>query len=211
MSDLPNNLYYPAQIIPRDTFLILQKHTLPLEIFSIDISGDEYRICENFSHNMWCSKKQGMWGRGIINTKDDQTKAERIGILGEMAFAKIYGLGLDIEYRKGGKTIDFLSCDNKKIEIKTAHKKPKYEAGLVKCLKTMKADIYIFGYVDKDDKEKAEATVVFVGFDYKENIIKNQKMKAKVGHHQNYELSYEKLIPIKLFGDLINVKSNVKC
>jgi len=200
----PPSLFYPQKIEPTKTFMIPQLTALPINVYSVNIVGEEYRICDNFAHNMWCSSKAGMWGRGLINTKDDQTKAERTGLLGEMAFSKVYGLGLDIEYKKGGKSIDFLSCDNKKIEIKTASKKPKYEAGLVKCIKNLRADIYIFGYVDSDDRENGSATVILVGFDYKENIMKQEKKKGKVGDHLNYELPYHKLIPIECFGGLIN-------
>ena len=200
-----SDLYYPKKIIPQTAFLIVKNNTLSLSTYFVDISGEEYLICDNFANNMWSSSKKGHWGRGLINSKDDTHKAERTGILGEMAFAKCFGLGLDIEYRKGGKAIDFLSCNNQKIEIKTAAKRPKYDAGLVKCLKNLKADIYVFGYIEKDDKDNHIANITLIGFDYKENIIKQKKNKAKVGNHLNYELKYEKLIPIECMQGLLNV------
>lgn len=193
------NLYYPQKTTPQETFIEIKtekKITLCVEILD-----REYDICENTK--LWCSGKKGQWGKGLINSVEDPKKVERTGLLGEMAFAKVFGLPIDIEYCEGGKHNDFLSC-SKKIDIKTASKKPSYNCGLVRYTKQLSADIYVFNYIEEDNREQKKAKIILVGWDYKENVIKQKKNKAKIGSHMNYEIEYIKLIPINLLGEILN-------
>ena len=186
--------YYPQLITPLYSILRIGKKEI--EIVKVVIGGGEYDICEN--SKLWCSSKKSSWGRGLINTEDDKKKAERTGLLGEMAFSKISGFPINIEYCEGGKDTDF-----HKIDIKTATKKPDYNAGLIRCASEskkkiqLKSDLYVFGYVENDLVQEKIAVVVLVGGEYRENIEKTPIKRAKLGHHYNYEVKYVDLIPIR--------------
>jgi hypothetical protein len=192
--------YYPQLIIP--SYIILKINKKEIKVTKITIIEEEYDICEKCE--LWCSNKKGNWGSGLINSKDDKHKAERTGLLGEMAFSKISSLPVNIEYCEGGKDNDFCITSGKsKIDVKTAAQKPKYNAGLVRCASeskkeiSLRSDLYVFGYIEKELKQEKIAVVVLVGGEYSENIIKMPVRKAKMGYHYNYEIKYNQLIPIE--------------
>jgi hypothetical protein len=205
------NLYYPQKIQPCESVILIKGKAI--KVLEVIVEGKDYDVCDNFSKAMWANKKKGKWGSGLINSEEDERKAERTGLLGEIAFAKIFGFPIDIEYCKGGKSNDFLSCVNTKdgitIDIKTAARRPKYNAGLVRCTNgwgkpaKLSADIYVFGYVESEDRRNKLSKLIMVGWDYKTNIMKHKKNRAKMGNHYNYEVEYLRLIPIQFLGEVI--------
>lgn len=200
MSNAANAVgYQPKLVLPQVKPLVIKKQTI--HVVEVIVSGEDYRICDECE--LWCSKKKGNWGSGLINSDEDKHKAERTGLLGEMAFSKLSGLPINIEYQEGGSNNDFcLTTAKSKIDIKTAYRRPKYNAGLIRCGtngKTikLKSDIYIFGYVEKDLRQEKIAQIILVGGEYRENILKKKPQKARLGHHINYEVEYDQLIPIE--------------
>ena len=192
-------LYLPTKILPDNCTIKVKKKDI--DVFSVDITQNDYQVCDNFI--MWGSTKKGKWGEGLINSEEDKKKAERTGLLGEMAFAKVFGLPVNIDYCEGGKDYDFILSCVIKIDVKTAARRPKYNAGLVRCNK-LKADIYVFAYIKDENRDEKTATVILVGWDYASNIMRQKRNRAKIGYHENYELDYANLLPIKCVGDIIN-------
>ena len=166
----------------------------------VEISGKNYEKCLESSKNMWCSSKKGQYGHGLINTPCDPTKVERIGRLGEMALSLVTGLQPDFGYIKNGDASDFIGT---KIDMKTASKYPRYETGLIQAINErgvklpLKNDIYVFGYVIKDDITNHLANIEIVGWQTKEFIEKLPIVIARMGSHQNYEVPYKNLLPIE--------------
>lgn len=88
----------------------------------VKISREDYKKCEEASHNYWAKNKKNAckaFRDGSINTPDDPAKAERVGLLGEMAFSNKTGLPVDFRYKHGGNPYDFLLGEIQ-IDIKTA-------------------------------------------------------------------------------------------
>lgn len=175
-------------------------------VYSIVVENEEYEKCVEASGNMWANEKTGVYGGGMLNTKNDPRRTERIGKLGEMAFSKIFSIPIDLTYRRGGDKQDFLTSDSKKINIKTASEKKSYNCGLVKAtndngtkLIPLSCDIYVFAYVAYDNRDKNEASVVVIGYMEKEEIEKKTPVPArnKFASHLNYEVPFVELKPIK--------------
>lgn len=171
----------------------------------IKITPRLYKKIEKYSQNRWSNKKTGHFGRGLINSKDDPCRAERIGLLGEAALAQIIDRKVDYEYKEGGVPFDF-RLNNLKIDIKTAGKN--YGVGLIRAktaegkVLTLKSDVYAFGYIIKDDRDNKIAEIEILGYLRKEEIEKCNIVKARVGNHLNYEISYDKLSPIETISKL---------
>lgn len=175
------------------------------EVYVVHIAPKQYDICSEAAQNMMCSSKPGFWGRGMLNTKEDPFRVERLGRLGEMAFGLLIKQKIDTKYRKKGDKYDFI-LNGKRIDVKTAAQKPKYMCGLVRTEneKTKKidlsSDIYVFGYVVREWAEEKKAKICLVGYMNKEDIIIREKKPAKYGYHMNYECPYSELLDI---GDLV--------
>jgi hypothetical protein len=187
------------QIVPTD----LGKCTK--NVYIVNVNPQQYDICSVASQNMWANKKKGRYGSGLLNTKEDPYKTERTGRLGEMAFGILINQNIDAEYKHLGDTQDF-TINNKKFDIKTAAKKPKYLCGLIRAqtesgkFLDLTSDTYVFGYVILDDILKKVAQISLVGYMNKGDIIKLEMKPAKMGFHKNYEIPYKDTQDI---GDLI--------
>lgn len=177
------------------------------ECFQESVSGKDYVRCEDGSKNMWCNSKPGKYGAGLANTKDDPYKVSRIGLIGETAFGKIFNLPVCFEYHKFGKKEDFTMGPNKKVDIKTA--KRNYWNGLVMAKNddgidiSLKADTYVFGFVEIENIVEKKAIVNFVGYAKKEIIstITPVVGRTRGSKHMNYEVPYDMLHPM---GNLLN-------
>lgn len=199
-------------ITPKHTKPKLVKYTfkdLERIAFKVDIVGEEYDMCVDFSKNMWANKKKGEWGRGMMNTDADPYKTERTGIIGEMGYAKLENIPVDMMYREGGDDYDFVRND-KKINIKTSHKEPWYQSGLVKAgyYRTkdgqtefisleIKHDYFVFGFLTLDDIKNRMASVIFVGGCDKETLINRELKKAIKGSHMNYQIHFNDLTEMR--------------
>lgn len=175
----------------------------PSKFINITIQGEEYRVCDYFSKKMWVNNKKSKkemqsYNDGILNTKKDRFKTERIGRLGEMALSKIINKPVNFNYIKNGDDTDFI-VGNKNIEIKTASHN--YGRILVRrktskgCLVPIKFDVIVGAYLLNEDKENCCAQVCLVGYQYKKNIIKLPLENAIRGQHKNISIAYSTLKP----------------
>lgn len=171
--------------------------------FRVIISGELYRACDSFSKMMWANEKTGEWGGGMVNHKKDPRRVERIGCLGEMAFSEISGIPMSMEYRKGGDRHDFFLKDGTSVNVKTASRN--YGKGLVRAVSAdgydldLQSDMYVFGYIEKEDVLRGCSAVVLVGYETRHRIATRKIKPAMVGNHQNYE------IPFRELGDLRDI------
>ena len=163
----------------------------------VQVSGEEYEMC---SSPMWASEKTGNYGKGLANTSKDPMRVERTGRLGEMALAKITGLGVDLAYRVRGDKCDF-RVGRVKIDVKTSTRCTGY--GLIYAQsywskRELKlSDRYVFAYIEDDDPDNLSATVILAGY-IKSSTLKDRPTVPgfKGGGHQNYLVYYHECLPI---------------
>jgi hypothetical protein len=180
----------------------------------VKIEGREYDVCEETSKVWWSSSKSGAYGKGLLNSKDDPAKTERIGLLGQMAFAKLINEPVDLSYRHGGDKYDFLISGKYKIDIKCAS----WDYGKNLVQKTneygypQKIDkhIYVGSFIDQEDRSNKNASIVLVGYYLKEDVLCANTAKGSKGNgHFNYELQFHRMKPImKLIDKIKNYKLN---
>lgn len=174
-----------------------------INIYHIFININEYEICVNAAQNMWANKKSGSdYNRGIINTKEDPRRTERIGRLGEMAFGKMIEQSMDTEYKEYGDTMDFL-YKGYKINVKCAMKYYNNEIALIKSNTEngnpvkLKQDLYVIGYLKNENKKLKNANIVILGYQTRENISNYKIVQSKYKHY-NYQVPYQDLLDISL-------------
>lgn len=162
----------------------------------IEIPPTLYEKCDLCSQNRWSNKKKGIYGRGLINNIDDPCRAERIGLLGEAALAQYINRKVDYDYKEGGNPFDF-SLNKWKIDIKTAAQN--YGCGLIRAKNQygdvieLTSDIYVFAYIEKDNRREKEATVILKGWLGRDDVKKCPIMPARIGQHYNYQINYAQL------------------
>jgi hypothetical protein len=181
------------------------------ECFIVEIFDEEYELCDKASRNFWSNSKPGAYGAGLGRTIDDPFKPARTGLLGQMAFGKLFDTSVDVIYRYGGDKQDCLLGDKYKVDIKCAMKN--YGKGLIYCrnesgkLILLDKDIYVFSYIDSEDRNLKKATVVMIGFSLRQDIMERANIKpGKAGKkHLNYEMSFDKLRSISGFLEAKNI------
>lgn len=169
----------------------------------IPIDIQEYIVCENAAKTFWANKKKGIYGSGLIATEEDKSKPVRVGLLGQMAFAKFIGDVVDTEYREGGDEYDNI-IENKKYDIKcSAYNRSQ---GLVYALnangvyQAPTKDYYVFGHLDYEDVNSKRAQVALVGFITKEDLVNKsyvEKSPVRGAKHYNYVVPYNILANIE--------------
>jgi hypothetical protein len=179
-------------------------------MISVLVHKNNYTLCENGAEDYWCSSKPGVYGRGILNTKDDPKRVERIGNLGEMAFSMYMKLPKPkFEYKRGGDDYDFL-VSGKTIDVKCARKD--YGSILIKCeTETGKwvfqeRDIYVASYIDSDDRANKRATVILVGWvplDYVKTLTPVPSPHWR-SNHKNYDIKFDCVRPMEELNEYIN-------
>lgn len=195
------NLYYPK---PSRFDVVKQWYNgFEIEVFKVFIDTDNYEACEESSNQWWTKNKSGgEWNPGLLNTTYDSRKTERIGILGEMAFGIMTGLPVNLAYKQFGNTTDF-EVFKYSLDVKTAAKN--YNAGLIRCIDeygrsvSLSSDIYAFNYVECEDRNAKEATLVLVGYQTRNTIVTRPIVPARKGYHKNYEIPYHELKPMSMF------------
>lgn len=168
--------------------------------FEIFIDEKEYLKCEEASRNRWSNTKIGGYGRGIVNSSKDPFKVERTGLLGELAFAKVFDLEVDFSYKKFGDEYDFI-YKNMKIDVKTETYLHDYHCGLIYSVSAsgkkipIKSDLYVFSFIKEDNQENKNAKVVLIGTIFKSEVEKKPDSPAKVKKlkHKNKEIPYSEL------------------
>ena len=201
-------MYNPDKII--DPEIIINKFNgVDKKCVKIDIYNDEYKICETSSigDNFWANSKSGVYGSGIGRTSDDPFKPVRTGLLGQMAYSKLFGDSVDLIYRHGGDKYDNL-LGKYKVDIKCAMKN--YNKGLVyyksergKFIPINK-DIYVFGFVNNEDRNLKKCTIILVGYCTSKHLKNCNIVKGYKGNHYNYEVPFCKL---RCILELINYKN----
>ena len=161
----------------------------------VEIEGEDYEICDKYSKMYWANSKKGRYGSGLCATQSDPYKPVRVGMMGELAFAKLFGVDVDFTYREGGDRSDFL-IGRYHVNVKCAMEDRC--VGLVYCEndwgKDVKvtSDFYVFSYIRKD------RNVTFVGYADHEMVIASERRfgRAKNSKHRNYEVDYNDLKPM---------------
>lgn len=159
------------------------------------VDEDAYAAVSEASHNMWCSRKGGRWGAGLANSDEDPCKVERTGLLGEMAFGIMFGRPVNLDFKPHGFDYDF-EVDGYRIDVKTSTKRPNDDIALIRCESdggkeiSLISDLYVFAYIDDEDRDSGWARVCVVGGLTKEKILEYPKVPARKGNHRNYEIPY---------------------
>ena len=201
--------YLPIQTVP---FIKTQKlGRIEVEGITVKLTPQEWDICDKVSGQMWANSKRGNYGKGIINTITDKTKCERVGLLGEMAFAKISGLPMDISYREKGDDCDFVFPGGS-IDIKNASKLSNYKQMLVYGatssgkLIDIKSSHFVASYLAFEDIALKKATIVIVGWCTREQLMSKGLVRSKASKcmHSNYAVHYRDLRPISELLTMIN-------
>jgi hypothetical protein len=173
---------------------------LEKECILVQICDKEYDACEVASCNFWGNSKKGAYGVGLGRTDDDPYKPARTGLLGQMAFSKVIGESVDLEYREGGDKQDNL-IGKYKFDMKCAMRN--YGCALIYHTNEwgkkipLDKDVYVLGYMESEDREKKIANVIIVGYALKEDVSKCLVKPGRKGRgHLNYEVPFGSLKPI---------------
>lgn len=183
-----------------------------IKCISVEIEGEEYDICDNASYgpNFWGNSKPGKYGEGLGKTENDEFKPARTGILGQMAFAKIFHEQCDCLYRRGGDKQDNL-IEGLKFDIKCSMRNRGenlvYHANECGKLIPLDKDIYVCSYIEFENRQDKKATVIITGYAMKKDV-KNCEIKTgyKGNGHLNYILYTHDLRPI---CELLESKKNL--
>jgi hypothetical protein len=178
------NLYKPEVCNLRFESIECKRLKTNVQAAVVDINPTEYKECEDFAKLMWANNRQGPWGRGMVNNEKDPYLAERSGLLGEMAVAKILDLSVNTTYKVGGDATDFI-INGFPTDVKTAI--TDHGALLIKATKganptnrlELRNDIYIAAYVLNDDRENKFAKIAVMGFFEKSLINESYFKKAR--------------------------------
>lgn len=182
----------------------------------VEISDEEYEVCEKASQggNFWGNSKPGAYGAGLGKTDADKFKPARTGLLGQMAYGKLFGEPVDLVYRKGGDKQDNLLGGKYKVDVKCPMRN--YEKGLIYHTNEwgkripLDKDIYVFGFIQSEDRENQKATVVMTGFALKQDVEQCEVQPGIKGNgHLNYEIPFSSLRPITKFLELKKSKFGV--
>lgn len=173
----------------------------PIECYIVELEHHEWQACHDASvgDKFWGNSKAGAYGKGLCGTSDDPFKPARTGLIGQVAFAKLFYQKADLEYRKGGDSHDTMlgaaTCD---IKCATRNR----GEGLIQKTnefgaenhRALSKDIYVFGYVEDEDIEKKEVTVAFVGFAFRWDVAACKVADGYRGKgHKNYVVPYQGL------------------
>ena len=163
------------------------------DLIDIEIGHNLYTECDMASRIWWCKEKTGIWGDGIINYSGDEYRAQRIGILGEVAVATHLGIKYDLKYKQRGGDID-LHYEGYAIEVKTTEKD--YGKGYVRYtdeygrLKPLKADFYFFCFIKNECAVEKKATVSLAGCCQRKFLESLDIEKSPRGNWYNYVPEY---------------------
>lgn len=190
--------YTPIQIKP-SPFDYKTKFGKIIPVTRIEISGDEYHKCDEQSMNMWGSKKKGKYGAGLLNSREDPFRTERLGLLGEMAVCKCINQPINLSYAEYGDGGSDIIIKDIRFDVKTAS----YDYGMV-CIqvineggKHINKDVggYIATFKELDDYDDKRAVIILVGYQFKGFVDSLPTVPARKGSHFNKELLFDDLIP----------------
>ena len=189
---------HPVQII-EPTVVKKVFDSTEINCIVVEVDGNEYDACVNASigKNFWGNSKPGAYGAGLGSTTVDKFKTARTGLLGQMAFAKIFNQPVDLEYRKGGDKFDN-KIGKRTFDIKCAMRGDSgrnliqyiNERGQINQ-QALSKDIYILSYIESEDRMRKKCKIVIVGFATKKDIQECETQIAEAGH-SNYVVRFSK-------------------
>jgi hypothetical protein len=180
------------------------------------INSDELKTAHQLA-KLFSKRKEWagtQYGEGLLNSDKDPYRTEFVGVCGEIAFSKIFGVPMDENYKPKGNDYDFLKMlGNKvlKIDVKTNSKR--YRNVFIRAtnnygkIQDLKSDIYVFAHLENETKESVD--VVILGFVTKIYMQKNSighELPALKGVHKNYYFEYYTLFDTDNLVWLLNVK-----
>lgn len=175
----------------------------PVEYPVVTVSGDDYEICEKASGSYWAKEKPDTekYNGGLICNHYDSRKEIRVGILGEIAFAKLFKTYADLSYRQGGDKCDF-TFGKARIDVKTGGRDngKGYVLHIKASGQTIPVDkhIYPICFIHYEDRIIArKAVVAFAGFALNNQVTECPLVRARRGGHWNYEVPYHICYPIE--------------
>lgn len=184
-------------------------------MIQIAVSNKDYHLVESTSKRYWANSKTGSdYNNGFLTTKDDPFRTVRVGLLGEMATALYLGLPFDSLYRQGGDKQDF-AVHGVTLNVKTSSTRS--DRGLVRYSNdfgkqlVLSNDIYVFGYVAKEDRIEATSTVLLTGYLFREEIedLTRSRLVPGVGKgFLNYRVSFDVLRPMTELRQLVRELSH---
>ncbi len=174
------------------------------EVVCVKIPKKELRAMIRQRGKWACENKPGEWGGGFL--KD----AVGVGLRGEMAFAKINGLSIDLEPKAAG-TGGGSDFEVKKvtIELKTKNLGSNHNHLLVRYLTEndnsvpMKSDIYIAARIVTVVKVPGYEVIHLMGWAKKFEVAGQETVPARAGSHKNKEISFADLHEMRKLLDLI--------
>lgn len=163
----------------------------------VEVNGDEYDACVKASEYYWGNSKPGAYGAGLGSTTADKFKTARTGLLGQMAFAKIFNQPVDLEYRKGGDKFDN-KIGKRTFDIKCAMN-GNSGRNLIQYInefgeenqQALSKDYYILSYIESEDRMRKKCEIVIVGYTTKKDIQEGETQIAAAGH-KNYVVRFSK-------------------
>jgi len=186
------NLYLPELI---ETPYVTKKlwDNKEIDCIEVEISGDEYGLCEQTAPLMWTNEKsQTLYNTGCGSTKSDPYKPIRTGLLGQMAVGKVFGEPVDLTYRKHGDQYDILfgtylvdvKCSMQKNNCVLIYRRSENGSEI-----PLNKDIYIFSYVKyKEDQLAKKATIGIAGFVFKEDLLDHKEKLGRVRNSRHYNI-----------------------
>jgi hypothetical protein len=164
------------------------------DICHVFVSGEEYEYCEYYSDKIWAQHKTNSHAVAFASRAGDKKRGERIGFIGQVAFAAVCGgLPVDFAYREGGDIADFFIRDKNgviyTIDVKT--RTSLWGNGLIFYAKPYQnsndwfyyssRNYYVFGYRVEENRKKKWCHINLVGFNQKFEVWKSEYL------HRGYE------------------------
>lgn len=171
----------------------------------VEVTGDEYD--KAWQAEKWTSQMKTDYGKpipyqGSVKRYQGIDMKGAFGNIGEVAWGKLSGLEVNLEYIKGGDKFDF-DINGLKTNVKTAFPKRKpWEirgpsiAAVIDDVRQPVHDLYIAGFVAKDFTEEQRAQVVFVGYIGKHALLEHSYVDSKWKNTLNYDLWFYEMVPI---------------
>lgn len=170
----------------------------------IEVGVTDYLKCCDYSKNTWGATKPGNYGKGLGNNANDPNRIERVSKISELVVSQLFGVDEpDFEYRKGGDGGSDLEICGLSVDIKCAMRN--YGANVFKGVhksgrSSLKSDLYIFAYLEGEDRIAHKAAVVIVGYLTKKEIKEFNLMpprKKFTTRCVNYDIRHEEMHSIE--------------